>query len=182
MKNKKGSVLVLVTIITGAMMMLGFTCLNIASIQYQIRKSNSEVKKAFYMSENGLNYAYAQVYELICETAADSVDKTDEFLLVCPEDIEGASNFFYNNYKLNISSNVYHKVKLNSNPDVMVTDCSGLSTGGGLNVSISSKYISDSGIERTTSADIIILIPDYQKTRAGAVDFTSLLYFNKFDL
>ena len=164
------------------MMMLGFTCLNITSAQYQIRKSNSEVKKAFYMSENGLNYAYSQVYELICEAAADSVDKADEFMLTYPEDIEGAANFFYNSYKLNVSSNIHSRVKSNSNPAVKVTDCSGLFSDGELTVSISSEYISDLGIVKTTSADIIILIPDYQKTRAGENNFTSLLYFNNFSL
>lgn len=172
----------LITIILGVIMMLGFTCLHITSTQYQIRKSNSEVKKAFYMSESGLNYAYVQVYELICEAAADSVDKADEFLLSYYDDSEGAANLFYNSYKMNVSRNVYNRVKLSSNPVVKVIACSGLFMGGKLTVRISSKYISDSGIVRSTFADIIILVPDYQKTKTGAIDFTSLLYFNNFDL
>lgn len=174
--------LVLVTVILGAMMMLGFTCLHIASTQYQIRKSNSEVKKAFYISESGLNYAYVQIYELVCDAAADSVGKAYEFLLSYPDDPEGASDLFYNSYKINVSSNVYNRVKLSSNPVVKVIACSGLFMGGELTVRISSKYISDSGIVRTTYADIIVLVPDYQKTKTGAIDFTSLVYFNNFDL
>ena len=181
-RNKKGSVLLLIIIITGAMLLLGFTCLHIVSTQYQIRKSNSEIKRAFYLSEGGLNRAFAGVYELICETAADSVDKAEEFLLYYPDDPEGAETVFYNSYKLNISSDVYQRVNLNSNPFVKVTSCSGLFMGGKLTVTISSEYVSDSGIVKTTSADIVILVPDYHKTRTGEIDFTSLLYFNKFDL
>ena len=182
MKGKNGSVLVLVVIVTGAMMMLGFTCQYIAFTQYQIRKSNSEVKRALYMSENGLNCACSRVYELICEAAGDSVDKTLEFLQECPEDYEKAEEFFYDSYKLNISSSIYGRVISNSNPAVEVTACSGLFSGGELTVCISSKYITDCGIVKTTYADIIILIPDFEKTMAGECKFTSLMYLNKFNL
>lgn len=182
MKSKKGSVLLLVTIITGAMLMLGFTCMQVASTQYKIRKNNSEVKRAFYMSEDGLNYAYAQVYELICEAVTDSIDKSDEFLLHYPDDFQEAENLFYNNYKFNISGSIHNRVKLNSNPLVKVTYCSGMFTEGELTMNISSKYVSDSGIMKTTLAGISVMIPDYKKIRTGEIDFTSLLYFNKLNL
>jgi len=181
MKNNKGSVLVLLTIIIAVITVLGFTCLNISLTQYQIRKSNSAVKKAFYLSENGLNYAYLQVFELLCEAIADSVDKADELLLAEPGDDE-AAELFYNNYRLYIISNAANRVNSNSNPRIEVLNCSRVSVDGKLAIRVSSKYISESGILKVTSADIIILIPDYQKTKSGAIDFTSLLYFNNFNL
>lgn len=182
MKNDKGSILILLTIILAVITVLGFTCLNITFTQYQIRKSNSAVKKAFYLSENGLNYAYLRVYELVSEAAADSVNKADEFLLTEPDDTEGASDLFYNNYKLYIIRNAVNRINSSSNPNIVVSNYRGLFIGGKLTIRVSSKYLSESGIVKITSADIIVLIPDYQKTKSGAINFSSLLYFNNFDL
>ncbi len=183
MKNNKGSVLVLLTIIITIITILGFTSLHVTLTQYQIRKSNSAVKKAFYLSENGLNYAYLQVFHLICEAASDSINKADEFLSEESGDIARASDLFYSNYKLYIVSNAVNRICVRSNPQIEISNRSGLVfVNGKLTIRISSKYLSESGILKVTSADIIILIPDYEKVKSGAIDFTSLLYFNNFNL
>lgn len=183
MKNNKGSVLILLTIILAVITVLGFTSMHITLTQYQIRKSNSAVKKAFYLSENGLNHAYLQVFDIICEAASDSVNKSDEFLMAEPGDFDGASDLFYSNYKLYIVSNAVNRVCSSSNPQIKISNRSGLMfINGKLTIRVSSRYLSESGIKKITAADIIILIPDYEKTKSGATDFTSLLYFNNFDL
>lgn len=182
MINNNGSVLILLVVIIAVITTLGITSLNIAMSQYQVKKTNSGVKKAFYLSEGGLNYAYSQSYDLIVEAAADSLRKSDEYILENQEDVQGASNVFYDNYRQCIRSKIKQKIFNNANPYVEVINSTFKFIDGELIVQVSSKYLIESGIEKTTYAIISILIPDYLKTKAGLIDFKQLISYKNFDL
>jgi hypothetical protein len=49
-------------------------------------------------------------------------------------------------------------------------------------VKVKSKYLSESGIEKSSAADIIISIPNYNDTKAGTINYFSLICFGRFDL
>lgn len=181
--NENGSTLVLLVIITAVIILIGTSLLNITVSQYKIRKSNSEVKRAFYMSEAGLYKAYVRVLELLCEAVDDSISKADEYLLTMPEDLSGASLLFKNNYKHYIIKNVINAVYDSSNPHTDVTNKANLAfISDKLIVKISSKYISDVGIEKTTAADVVISVPDYAETKNGLTDINLLMQFINFSL
>jgi hypothetical protein len=181
--NEVGSTLVLVVIIMALTTVLGTSILNITMNQYKIIKSNSEIKKSFYVSEDGLNKAYLRVLDLIVEASADSVVKADEYLNDSLDDYSGASDIFKNNYQIYILSNMVNRVNHNDNPYIEVLNKSNMVfVSGKLTVRIKSKYLSESGIEKSSSADIIILIPDYIDTKAGTINYFSLICFGRFDL
>ncbi|MGD9567344.1 MAG: hypothetical protein AB7V48_03310 [Sedimentibacter sp.] len=183
LRNKHGSTLVLLVIIIASLILLGTLLLSITVSQYKIRKSNSDVKRAFYISENGLNEAYLRVLDLMCEAADESIIKADEYISAMPDDLIGASVLFKNNYKQCILNNIVNTIYDNSNPYTDVTNNVGLAfISGKLTVKISSKYITKSGIEKTTSVDIVISVPEYVETKNNLIDFTALLMFNNFSL
>ena len=181
--SEDGSTLVLLVIIIAVIIFIGISLLNITMSQYKIRKSNSEVKKALYMSETGLYEAYVRVYDLISEAMDDSESKADEYLLTTPEDISGASLLFKNNYKQYIINNVISTIYDNTNPYTDVTNKVNLTfVSDKLTVKISSKYISNLGIEKITTADIIISVPDYVDIKNGLIDITQLMQFTNFNM
>lgn len=182
-KNENGSTLVLLILIMAAIILMGTSLLNITMSQFQIRKFNSEIKQASYLSEDGLNHAYLRVYDLICEAAENSVNRADEYLLTMPGDMVGATNLFNSSYKSYIINNVLSRVYSNSNPYTDITNKSGMIfVGEELKVNISSNYISETGLEKKIIADIIILVPDYLETKLGQTDFTMLLYLINFNI
>lgn len=181
--NNKGSILALVVIIIAVSMLLGTSVLYITMSQMQIRKSNSELKKVFYLSENGLNQAYLRVYDLISEATEDSLEKADDYLTLYPGDFNGAGNIFNNNYKLYIISNVSNRIKDTSNPYTQVLNEGALSfVQNKLKIRVSSKYISESRVEKYTSADFIIATPNYQAIVEEDVDLSILINLYNFDL
>jgi Tfp pilus assembly protein PilX len=181
--NKKGSVLVLVVIIIAAITVLGATILNITMIHMQIKKSNSELKRSFYLSEDGINNAYLRVNDLISEAIENSIDVADDYLKAHTDDIRGASRIFVNNYKLYIINNVVSRINDNSNPYTDVLNVTELTfMQDKLKVNVSSKYISEFNVEKFTSADIIIAIPNYQDIVDGNADISTLIIMDNFDL
>lgn len=180
--NNKGSSMVLVVIIITTITLLGFSLLNITLTQYKIRKSNSEIKMALYLSEDGLNYAYLKVYNLIKNVLADSIYKSEDFLLLYPDDYSGAVEMFYNNYKFQLINNVVSIVNSNINPSTEVLNSNKLVfKNNKLTINISSKYVSENGIEKVTAADIIVTIPDYYKVKANEIDLFELIEINNFN-
>jgi len=179
----RGSTLILVVIIIALITVLGMSILNIAMNHYKIKQSNSEIKKAFYMAEDGLNRAYLRIFDLICEASEDSVEKADEYLEQNHEDYSGASHIFIDNYKLYILSYIINRTYNSDNPYTEVVNISRLMfVNDELTVKIKSKYLSESGIEKSSAADIIISIPDYIDTKAGTINYFSLICFGRFDL
>lgn len=181
--NKNGSVLLVLIIVIAVITTLGSTSLNIAITHFQIKKSYSDYKDAFYMSESGLSCAYINAYELTCEAAAQSLSKADEYLSEYPDDEVGASNIFKNNYKSIITSMVNSKISSGLNPQIRILNNGTLNFANELlKIRVTSKYITESGIEKLTAADIIISVPDYIKTKSNITDFSSLIIQNNYDL
>lgn len=181
--NKKGSVLVLVIIIIAIITVLGASILNITMIHMQIKKSNSELKKAFYLSEDGLNNTYLRVCDLICEASKNSIYVVDKHLKLHTDDVNEASQVFVDNYKLYIINNVVRHINDNSNPYIGVMNVTKLTfIQDELKVSVMSKYISEFKVEKITSADVIISIPNYQDVLDGNIDVSTLINVENFDL
>ncbi|WMJ76663.1 MULTISPECIES: hypothetical protein [unclassified Sedimentibacter] len=187
MKNKvienRGSALVLIIIVTAVITTLGLTCLSISMGQFRIRKSNSEHKRALYKSEGGLDYAYEEIYDLICSAVEDSISKSDEYLLAEPGDIYGASDVFKNNFKQVVDCRIVHEVENCFNAQISVLNGSRLMfVNDELIARVSSKYISESGIIKITSADIIVYVPDYLDIISNTADISDLLHITNFDM
>lgn len=181
--NENGSTLVLLVIVIAVIILMGASLLNITMSQYKIRQSNSEVKRAFYMSETGLNDAYLRVYDLICEASEHSVNKADEYLFNMPEDFNGASLLFKSSYKQYIISNAINIVHYSHNPYTDVVNNVGLAfISENLTLKINSKYILASGIEKISTATIVVSVPDYFEAKDGLVDFMQLVQFIGFNL
>ncbi len=181
--SNDGSTLVLLVIIIAFTAVLGISILNISMNNYKIKKSNNELKKAFYISEDGLNKAYLRIYDLICEASEDSVEVADDYLIYYPEDYSGASGVFISNYKLYILSCIRNRVFSSGNPHTEVIGAGNLVfINDKLTVMVKSKYMSDLGIEKSIAADIIILVPDFNKIKSGETDLFTLLFFNGFDI
>lgn len=179
--NNAGSVLILLVVMIAVITTLGLTSLNITMSQFQIKKTNSGVKKAFYVSEGGLNNAYLQVFDLIGEATSDSFGKSEKYLLENPEDTIGAADLFYNNYRQFIINKIRNRVYNNSNPYVEITNTSLMFKQNILAIRVSSKYITEWGIEKTTAADITISVPDYMQAKLGLIDIKELIKIKNFE-
>lgn len=181
--NNKGSSLILLIIIISFTTVLGICMLNISLNHFKIKKSNNELKKAFYLAEDGLNKAYLRVYDLICEASINSTEIADEYLVSYPEDYLGAANIFKNNYKIYVLSNIKTRVYLDSNPYTHVVNNLGLAfIYDKLTIKVNSKYVTNSGIEKNIASNITISVPDYSMVKANEIELISLICFSGFDL
>lgn len=181
-KNKDGSTMLLMVMIIAAVIMLGTTLLGITMSQYKIRKSNSDIRRAFYLSETGINEAYLDFYDLINIASNKALLKAEEHLSLNPDDITGAINIFKSNYKQYVINNALSYINNNGNPKIKVVTDSLYFTNEKLNIKVSSKYISSGGIEKTIAADIIILIPDFVEAMSGNMDYFKLLDMTNFNI
>lgn len=78
--NNKGSTMVLLIMAIGIISMLGTSILGVTMMNYKIKKANTEIKEAFYLSESGLDKSYVNVYELILEAVEESNKAAEEFI------------------------------------------------------------------------------------------------------
>ena len=90
--NNRGSVLVLLVVVVAIVTALGSSLLNIVFANYDIKRFNTESKRAYYLSENGLNESYVRTRCLIKEAIEDSVDKTELYLIEYPLNEEAAKS------------------------------------------------------------------------------------------
>lgn len=157
--------------------------LNVAVSSFQIKKSNSNIKRAFYLSEDGINSRLLNAYDLICEACVDSINKADEYLILHPDDISGSETLFKNNYKFYVINKAVNKIKSYDNPFIEVINYNNLYfVNEQLTLRLKSKYISDDGIEKELIADLVILAPDYIDVKTGAVNLDELFYLTNFDI
>lgn len=180
LKNKDGSTLLLMVMIIAAVIMLGTTLLGITMSQYKIRKSNSDIRRAFYLSETGINEAYLDVYDLINIASNHALLKAEEHLSLNSDDITGATDIFKSNYKQYVINNVLNYINNNGNPKIKVVTDSLKFENEKLIIKVSSKYISSGGVEKTIAADIIISIPDFVEVMSGNMDYFKLLDMTNF--
>jgi len=180
--EKRGSVMVLVVVIVAAVTVIASLMLSVAMGQFKIRKSNSELRKAFYLSEDGLNRTYSNIYELMCDACEESLRMADEYLSYNPDDDEIAEKIFENCYKRYMLDNIFRCVSV-QNPRTEIANRRNLTfMYGRLTVSVSSVYVSESGTEKRTSADIIVCIPSYTEIRSGSAESGRQLYYAGFAL
>lgn len=81
--NNKGSTMILLVMSVAVISLLGTSILAVTMMNYKIKKANTDLKFAFYMSESGLDRAYAAAYALILDSVKEAndtaQDKINEF-------------------------------------------------------------------------------------------------------
>jgi len=181
--DKKGSVMLLVIVVIAAVTVIASLILSISMSQFRIRKSNSELRRAFYLSEDGLNRTYSKIYELMCAAIEESMRMSDEYLADSPENIEMAEAIYKNSYKRYMLDNISGCTS-RQNPYTEITNRENLAfMSGKLTIRVKSTYISESGTKKYTSADIVVCIPSY--TESGyeySDDVSRQIYYAKFEL
>lgn len=70
--NNKGSTLILLVMSIAILSLLGTTILGVTMMNYKIKQANSDMKYSFYMSESGLDRAYAEAYTVIMGAVDDA--------------------------------------------------------------------------------------------------------------
>lgn len=77
---KKGSTMVLLVIAIGVISLLGTSVLGVTMMNYKVKKTNTEIKEAFYMAESGLDHSYAKAYELVSEAVQHANKEAENFI------------------------------------------------------------------------------------------------------
>lgn len=78
-KNNKGSVVLLIVLVIGALSILGTTVLSAALSNYKMRIASSDLKSNIYIAEAGFEEAYSKIYKSVEEatSAANLLAKTE---------------------------------------------------------------------------------------------------------
>lgn len=71
-KNNKGSTLILLVMTVAVISLLGTSILGVTMMNYKIKKANSDMKYSFYMSESGLDRAYAEAYSVVLKAVNEA--------------------------------------------------------------------------------------------------------------
>lgn len=166
--NSRGSILVLLATVMALLSILGATLLNVVLLNYRINKLNTESKKAFYLSENGLNESYIAARKLINEAIAYSLEKVEEEMLLHPLNEEEAKNFFSLNYKQYITVNVRNEISTTTNPAVEIRNDIIEFEDEELSLLLRSTYVSENNVVKVTWAELLIGVPDYILVKDGA--------------
>ena len=74
LKNNKGSTMLMLVMSVSIISVLGVAILGVTLMNYKIKKANTDMKYSFYMSESGLDRAYAAAYAVIL----DSIDEANK--------------------------------------------------------------------------------------------------------
>jgi len=181
-KNHGSTLIVLIITIT-ITMVLGASLLVVTMMNFKINKANSEMKQALYMSESGLNNAYVDAYDLVNNAIIDSLEKVEEYIKIYPSNITEAENVFINSYKLFITGQITNKINDNKNPYVQVINVENLAFSiDKLTVCIQSKYYNDINILKTSSVNLIILVPDYNDAINNTIDISDVLKLENWAL
>lgn len=72
--NNKGSTMILLVMAIAIISILGVSLLGVTMMNLKIKKTNTEIKKSFYMSEGGLDKTYAEAH-LIVQIAVNEANK-----------------------------------------------------------------------------------------------------------
>lgn len=70
--NNKGSVVLLIVLVIGALSILGTTVLSAALSNYKMRVANSDLKSNIYLTEAGFEEAYSQIYKAVEEATSSA--------------------------------------------------------------------------------------------------------------
>lgn len=160
--NKKdGSTLILLVITIAVLTVLGASLLSVTMINLKIKKSNTEMRQSFYMSDSGLNTAYVDAYGVVLESYNDSIEKVRDYLEIYPLEQTQVENIFEDNYKTYITLNIKSRINKNFNPVVTIQNEGSLYfIEDKLTIEIVSNYKSEN-TEKMTACNLIIEIPIY---------------------
>lgn len=179
--NNRGSTLILLVIGIAVIIALGTSLMSVSMMHYRIKKSNTEMKQSFYMSEKGINTSFSIANNLVVEAVADSIKKAEEYLFVYPSDENEAENIFSNNFKIYILRQIENRINENENPKIEITNSNSLVfIDNMLSISIKSRYISNNSIESTTVSDLIIIVPDYDLI--DSIDLSTLITLDNWKI
>jgi len=78
--NNNGSTMVLLVVAIAVISMLGTSILGVTMMNYKIKKMNTDIKQSFYLSESGLDNAYANAYELISNAVQQANLEANDFI------------------------------------------------------------------------------------------------------
>ena len=72
--------MLMLVIAVAVISMLGTSILAVTLMNYKIKLANTEMKEAFYLSESGLDNAYANAYELIVDAVEEADKEAQDFI------------------------------------------------------------------------------------------------------
>lgn len=78
--NNKGSALVLLVIAIAIISLLGTSVLGVTMLNLKVKKTNTEIKESFYLSESGLDKSYDATYKLVIDAINISNNNAQLFL------------------------------------------------------------------------------------------------------
>ena len=179
--NNRGSVLVLLVVVVAIVTALGSSLLNIVFANYDIKRFNTESKRAYYLSENGLNESYVRTRCLIKEAIEDSVDKTELYLIEYPLNEEAAKNIFKTNYKQYLTANIKSQINRHGNPSVEIRNLGSLIfISDVLIVSLRSAYVLDE-VEKITWVELNISVPEFDDVNDEVYDVKDYIEFGNWN-
>lgn len=174
-----GSTLILLVITIAITSVLGTSLLIVSMMNLKLKKDNTSIKQAEYLSEAGLNNAYAHAYDLVEFSIEDSLKKAQDYLEIHGSNDKGAEELFYNSYKLNIIGNI-DVINNNSNPIVKIINPVQLFfIVDSLKFTLQSNYTIDD-VSQLTYVDMIIKVPNYSDVLMNSVDILDLISFDKW--
>lgn len=91
--NNNGSTMILLVMAIAIISLLGTSILGVTMMNLKIKKTNTEIKQSFYLSESGLDNSYANAYKLVLESVKQSNDDAKDFIdEFKPDNIEFLKN------------------------------------------------------------------------------------------
>lgn len=179
LRNNSGSTLILLVIMIAITTVLGMSLLIVTIANYKLKKDNSAIKQAEYLSEAGLNDSYVQAYYLVGYSIANSLEKVQNYLEIHGSNEQEAEELFYNSYKLNIIGDI-DSILSNTNPIVKIVAPIKLSfIGGSMRFTLQSKY-ANYDVVQITYVDMIIEVPNYSEILLNNTNISELITFENW--
>jgi hypothetical protein len=174
-KKDKGSALVLLTIIIALITVMGSAALSLTFSYFQIKKSYSEIRRSFYMSEKGLDAAYSNCHEVIKNAVCYSLPIAEDYLELYPSEMNEAESVFKENYKLYILNHM-SEIKSTYNPSIEISNEDALAfTGESLTADIASCYISEKDVKQSVGYQLVVKVPMLSDVSMSTENFTFLI-------
>lgn len=175
--DDKGSTLVLLLIVIALISLLAASLINILFANYDIKRFNTEDKRAFYLSENGLNESYIITRKLIDEAIVDSSRKAEEYIFEFPLKEEEANDIFIINCQQYIIANIKNRINSHRNPSVEVRSLKVDKDMLNINILLRSTYVSEKNLVKITWLELIAILPEFDHIRDGRYDIGDYIEF-----
>jgi hypothetical protein len=178
--NNLGSTLILLVTTIAVTAMLGTSLLAVTMMNYKLKKDNTAIKQAVYLSEAGLNNTYGKAYDLVEYSIKDSIKKSQDYLEIHNFNEEEAEELFYNSYKFNIIGNIDNILTSNSNLIIKIISPIQLSfIEGCLRLKLQSNY-KINNVSQLVRVDMMIMAPNYSDVLLNTVEVLDLVNFENW--